>query len=66
MLLIYQIKAKDSEMTAYLLCLENISKDFLVNAMRKMGLNRYVYDFTADYFKYWCCCYSGCSQIFNE
>ena len=39
-------------MTAYLLCLENISKDFLVNAMRKIGLNRYVYDFTADYFKY--------------
>ena len=31
------------------LCLENISKDFSVDNMKKTGLNEYVYDFTVDY-----------------
>ena len=31
------------------LCLENISKDFSVDNMKKTGLNGYVYDFSVDY-----------------
>ena len=39
---IYQFKTKDSEVTAYLLCLGNISKDCSVNDMNETGLNGYV------------------------
>ena len=44
-----KFKAKDSEIVATLLCLQNISKGFSVNNMKKFGLNRYVYDFSIDY-----------------
>ena len=46
---ITKFKAKDSEITTYLLCLGNISKDWLVDNMKKTGLNGYVYDFSVDY-----------------
>ena len=47
---IYKFKAKDSEIVATPLYLENISKDFFVNIMKKKtGLNGYVYDFSVDY-----------------
>ena len=35
----YQLKAKDSEIKSYPLCLGNISKDFAVNSMIKGILN---------------------------
>ena len=31
------------------LCLGNISKDFSVDNMKKIGLNGYVYDLSVDY-----------------
>ena len=31
------------------LCLGNISKDWLIDNMKKTGLTGYVYDFSADY-----------------
>ena len=46
---IHKFKAKDSEIVATPLCLGNISKDFLVDNMKKTGLNGYVYDFSVDY-----------------
>ena len=47
---IHKFKAKDSEIVASPLCLENISKDFSVDNMKKKtGLNGYVYDFSVDY-----------------
>ena len=46
---IIRFKAKDSEIIAIPLCLENISKDLPVNDMKKTGFYRYVYDFSADY-----------------
>ena len=45
----YQLKAKDSEIKSYPLCLGNISKDFAVNKMIKAILNGYVYDFSIDF-----------------
>ena len=36
-------------MTAYPLCLGNISKDWSVDTMKKTGLRSYVYDFSVDY-----------------
>ena len=45
---IHKFKSKDSEILAYSLCLGNISKDWLVNHMKKTGLKGYVYDFSAD------------------
>ena len=42
--------AKDSELNAYQLCLGNTLKSFAPNNMKEMGLNGYVYDFSADYF----------------
>ena len=44
-----KIKAKDSEIVAYPLCLGNISKDVSVDDIKKTGLNGYVYDFNVDY-----------------
>ena len=46
---IIKFKAKDSEMVATPLCLGNILEDWLVDNMKKTGLNRYVYDFSGDY-----------------
>ena len=46
---IYEFKAKDSEIVATPLCLGNISKDWLVDKMKKTRLNGYVYDFSVDY-----------------
>ena len=46
---IIRFKAKDSEISAYLLCLGNISKDWSVDNMKKTGLKGYVYDFSVDY-----------------
>ena len=49
LVMIQKFKAKDSEIVASLLCIENISKDFSVDNMKKTGLNGYVYDFSVDY-----------------
>ena len=46
---IYKFKAKDSEVVANPLCLGNISKDWARDNMKNIGLNGYVYDFSADY-----------------
>ena len=46
---IIKFKAKDSEISAYLLCLGSISKDWLVDNMKMTGLKGYVYDFSVDY-----------------
>ena len=46
---IIKLKAKDSKITPYELCLENISKDWSVNNMKKTGLNCCIYDFSVDY-----------------
>ena len=46
---ICKFKAKDSEIVATPLCLENISKDWSADNMKKTGFNRYVYDFSVDY-----------------
>ena len=46
---IYKFKAKNSEIVASPLCLENISKDWSIDNMKKTWLNGYVYDFSVDY-----------------
>ena len=46
---IYQFKAKDFKLIAYLVWLGNISKSFSVYYMKQTGLNEYVYDFSVDY-----------------
>ena len=46
---IYKFKAKDSEIVATQLCLGNISKDSLIDNMKKTELNGYVYHFSVDY-----------------
>ena len=46
---IHLFKAKDSEIVPTPLCLGNISKDWIVDNMKKTGLNGYVYDFSVDY-----------------
>ena len=46
---IIKFKAKDSEIVATPLCLGNISKDWSVDNMKKIGLNGYIYDFSVDY-----------------
>ena len=44
---IYKFKAKDSEIVATQLCLQNISKDWSVDYVKKTNkLNDYVYDFS--------------------
>ena len=45
---IIKFKTKDSETVATQLCLGNISKDWSVDNMKKIGLNGYVYDFSVD------------------
>ena len=42
-------KAKDSEIVAIPLCLENISKDFSVDNIKKTGLHGCVYNFSVNY-----------------
>ena len=44
-----KFKAKDSELTSTTLCLGNISYDFSVSNMKKIGLYGTVYEFSADY-----------------
>ena len=46
---IIKFKVKDSVITPYELCLGNISKDLLVDNMKKTGFNSCVYDFSIDY-----------------
>ena len=46
---IYKFKAKDFEIVASPLCLGNISKEWLIDNMKKTGFNGYVYDFSVDY-----------------
>ena len=46
---IHKFKAKDSKIAASPLCLENISKDWSVDNIKKTELNGYVYDFSVDY-----------------
>ena len=46
---IHKFRAKDFEIVATPLCLGNVSKDWIVNNMKKTGLNGYVYDFSVDY-----------------
>ena len=46
---IIKFKAKGSENAATPLSLGNISKDWSVDNMKKIGLNGYVYDFSVDY-----------------
>ena len=44
---IYQFKVKDSEMKKYPFCLRDISKDFIIDYMKKTGLH--VKKFSVDY-----------------
>ena len=46
---IYKFKAKGSEIVTSPLYLGNISKEWLIDNMKKMGFNGYVYDFSVDY-----------------
>ena len=46
---IIKFKAKDFEIATYPLCLENISKDWSVDHMKKSGFKGYVHDFSVDY-----------------
>ena len=44
----YQFKAKDVKITEAQLCLANVSKDFSVDNMKRIGLYGCVYDFSFD------------------
>ena len=46
---IYKFKEKDSEVFVGPKCLDNISKDWSVDNMKKTGFTGYVYDFSVDY-----------------
>ena len=46
---IFTLKAKDSEITPYELCLGNISKDWSIDNMKNTGLKGCIYDFSVDY-----------------
>ena len=45
---IIKLKAKDSEILAYSLCLGNISKDWWQDNVKNTGFNGYIYDFSID------------------
>ena len=45
----YQLKAKDSEIRQYPLCLGNILNDFTIDTMKKTGLKGNVHIITVDY-----------------
>ena len=47
--IIIKVKAKDSEIVPYSLCLGNISKDWTNDNMKKTEFNGYIYDFSTDY-----------------
>ena len=57
---IIKFKAKNPEITAYLLCLGNMSKDWSGDNMEKTGLKGYIYNFSVDYDA------NGHSQLFDE
>ena len=44
-----KFKAKDSELGSNILCLGNVSKDFSVSNMKKIGLYGTVYEFIVNY-----------------
>ena len=46
---IIEFKAKDSKIVSTPLCLGNISEDFSVDNILKLGLNAFVFDFSVDY-----------------
>ena len=46
---IIKFKAKISKIVATPICIGNISKVFLVDNMKRIGLNCYIYDFSVDY-----------------
>ena len=46
---IQKFKAKDSEIVESPLCLGNISKDWLIDNMKKTSFNGYAYDLSVDY-----------------
>ena len=46
---IYKFKAKDSKIIADPLCLDNNSKDWSIDNMKRTGFNGYFYDFSVDY-----------------
>ena len=46
---IIKFKAKHSEVVATPLCLGNISKDWSIDNMKRIGFTGYVYDFSVDY-----------------
>ena len=46
---ICQLKAKDSEIKYYTLCLSNYSKDFTVDQMKKNRFKRNCKSFSVDY-----------------
>ena len=45
----YKFKAYDSEILVVPICLENISKDWSEDNMKRIGFTGYVYDFSVDY-----------------
>ena len=45
----YQFKAKDSEIKPYSLCLDNISKDFTLDSLKKKELKGIVKVFSVNY-----------------
>ena len=44
-----KFKANDSEILVVPICLENISKDWSEDNMKRIGFTGYVYDFSVDY-----------------
>ena len=46
---IIKLKAEDSEIVVTPLCLGNISKNWSVDNMKRIGFNGYVYDFIVNY-----------------
>ena len=45
----YKSKAKDFKVVASPLCLGNISKDCLIDNIKRTGFTGYVYDFSVNY-----------------
>ena len=46
---IYKFKAKDSKILVSPICLGDISKDWSVDNMKKIGFTGYICDFSVDY-----------------
>ena len=49
LLIVQKFTNLKQKIVATQLCLGNISKDWSVDNMKKIGLNGYVYDFSVDY-----------------